>query len=84
VGAARPGPATPLFRPQPVALPGAGGAGFEARVESVIARGPSTRLECAVDGKIIEIDWNRGPLPDGVGRGGTVRLAPRRFTIFPS
>ena len=78
------GPVTAFFRPHDVEVSGPDGAGFAARVESVIARGPSTRLECAVDGRIIEIDWNRGPLPDGVSRGAVVKLAPRRFTIFPS
>jgi sulfate transport system ATP-binding protein len=76
------GSVTAFFRPHDVEIAGPDGRGFEARVESIIARGPSTRLECSVDGRIIEIDWNRGALPTGVARGGPIRLAPRRFTIF--
>ena len=77
------GPVTAYFRPHEVDIDPEGGGGFPARVEGVAARGPSTRLECSLDGRLIEVEWLRGRLPSGLQRGSTVRLAPQRFTIFP-
>ena len=77
------GPVTAFFRPHEVDLSAQRGRGFPAEVESVIARGPSTRVECTVNGRLIEVEWSRGKLPKGVKRGATVWLAPERFTIFP-
>jgi sulfate transport system ATP-binding protein len=76
------GPATAYFRPHEVDLEPKDGRGFPAVVEGVIARGPSTRVECAAEGRLFEVEWSRGPLPATVRRGARVRLAPERLTIF--
>jgi sulfate transport system ATP-binding protein len=83
VGADAPqGPVAAYFRPHEVELAAGDGAGLPVTVESVIARGPSTRVECAAGGRLFEVEWSRGPLPAEVRRGATLRLTPQRFTIF--
>ncbi|HMP61933.1 MAG TPA: sulfate/molybdate ABC transporter ATP-binding protein, partial [Phenylobacterium sp.] len=81
-GEAVDGKVTAFFRPHEVEINPADGRGFEAEVIGIIARGPATRIECARGDSVLEIDWTRGRLPDGVGRGAKVRLAPERFTTF--
>ena len=76
------GQVTAFFRPHEVDINPADGRGFQAEVVGVIARGPATRLECLRGDKMMEIDWARGRLPEGVGRGAQIRLAPERFTTF--
>jgi sulfate transport system ATP-binding protein len=76
------GPVTAFFRPHDVAVEAEDGVGILARVEGVIARGPSTRIECACDDRLFDIEWTRGKLPPWIRRGAQVRLAPERFTIF--
>jgi len=77
------GPVTAFFRPHEVDIDPADGAGFPVRIEAVVARGPSTRLECRAGHDALAVEWTRGRLPDGLRRGSTVRLAPQRYTIFP-
>lgn len=73
-----------FFRPHEVEINPADGRGFLAEVVGIIARGPATRLECMRGDQMMEIDWARGRLPEGVARGAQVRLAPERFTTFPA
>lgn len=83
VDAATPdGPVTAFFRPHEVEI-AADGEGLGARIEAIIGRGPSTRIECSLEGRAIVVEWTRGPLPAGLSRGSAVRLVPRRFTTFP-
>ena len=76
------GPVTAFFRPHEVEI-AADGEGLGAHIEAIIARGPSTRIECSLDGRAVVVEWTRGPLPAGLSRGSPVRLVPRRFTVFP-
>lgn len=76
------GEVTAFFRPHEVEINPSDGRGFKAEVVGVIARGPATRLECMRGGRMMEIDWTRGRLPEGVSRGAQIRLAPERFTTF--
>jgi sulfate transport system ATP-binding protein len=76
------GAVTAYFRPHEIDLEPQGGRGIPVVVEAVIARGASTRIECAADGRLFEVEWSRGPLPADVRRGVSLRLAPERFAIF--
>ncbi|MFN3522554.1 MAG: sulfate/molybdate ABC transporter ATP-binding protein [Phenylobacterium sp.] len=76
------GPVTVFFRPHDVDLTTDDGAGFPARVHSVIARGSSVRLECAAEDGIVEVELPAPP-PAGLARGSEIRLQPRRFALFP-
>ena len=77
------GPVTAFFRPHEVDVDVEGGDGIQVKVAAVIARGPSTRIECEFENRLLEVDWTRGKVPSGIKRGATIRLAPERFTIFP-
>jgi sulfate transport system ATP-binding protein len=74
------GPVVVFFRPHEIEV---AAHGFEAVVEAVKQRGPVVRASCRrVDGEVA-VEWAAAEAPAGLERGATVRLAPRRFAIFP-
>jgi sulfate/thiosulfate transport system ATP-binding protein len=77
------GAAVAFVRPYDLALVG-DGAGFEVRVDRIVAQGPIGRIEgAAADGHRIEAAISREDLAD-VHPGITLRLAVRESHLFPA
>ena len=74
------GPVVVFFRPHEIEV---AAHGFEAVVDAVKQRGPVVRASCwRADGEVA-VEWASAEAPAELARGATVRLAPRRFAIFP-
>jgi sulfate transport system ATP-binding protein len=77
------GQAAAWFRPHDTALEAAG-PGLPVTVADLLLKGPMIRAECrAGDGRILEADFARGSLPDGLAIGASMQLRPRRVFVFP-
>jgi sulfate ABC transporter, ATP-binding protein len=71
-----------FFRPDEVAFAPADGPGLLAEVRAVAARGPDVRIECQVQGQLLELQTHGSILPPGVTAGQPVRIQPLRPQVY--
>ncbi len=71
-----------FFRPDEVAFAPADGSGLVADVKAVAARGPDVRIECLIEGEMVELQAHGPTLPAGVAPGQAVRIAPLRPQVY--
>jgi len=76
------GPVEVFFRPDEVAFAPADGAGLAAEVRAIAARGPDVRIECAVEGRVLELQAHGPTLPAGVAPGLALRVKPLRPRVY--
>jgi sulfate transport system ATP-binding protein len=72
-----------FFRPDEVEFAPADGAGLGAQVRAAAARGPDVRVECLVEGQVLEFHVHGALLPPGVSPGLAVRVKPLRPHVYP-
>ena len=70
------------FRPDEVEFAPADGAGLAARVAAIAARGPNLRIECVVEGRILELEAHGATPPAGVAPGLVLRVKPLRPQVY--
>jgi len=71
-----------FFRPNEVMFAPLDGAGLAAEVRAVATRGPDVRIECLVEGQLLELEA-RGPnTPSGVAPGLALRIKPIRPKVY--
>ncbi|RAK58447.1 sulfate ABC transporter ATP-binding protein [Phenylobacterium hankyongense] len=73
-----------FFRPDEVAFAPADGAGLAAQVRAVAARGPDVRIECLIEGQVLELEAHGPTMPTGVAPGLAVRVKPLRPRVYPA
>jgi sulfate/thiosulfate transport system ATP-binding protein len=78
------GPVEVFFRPDEVAFAPADGAGLAAEVRAIAARGPDVRIECVIEGQVIELQAHGPTLPAGVAAGLSLRVKPLRPRVYPA
>jgi sulfate transport system ATP-binding protein len=71
-----------FFRPDEVAFAPADGAGLAADVRAVAQRGPDVRIECVIEGQMVELQAHGPTLPPGVAPGLALRVRPLRPIIY--
>jgi sulfate transport system ATP-binding protein len=71
-----------FFRPDEVAFAPADGAGLAADVRAVAQRGPDVRIECVIEGQVVELQAHGPTLPPGVAPGLALRVRPLRPIIY--
>ncbi|WP_375163832.1 sulfate/molybdate ABC transporter ATP-binding protein [Phenylobacterium sp.] len=71
-----------FFRPDEVAFAPADGPGLAAEVKAVAARGPDVRIECLIEGEVVELQAHGPTLPAGVAPGLAVRVKPLRPQVY--
>jgi sulfate transport system ATP-binding protein len=76
------GPVEVFFRPDEVAFAPADGAGLAAEVRAIAARGPDVRIECAVEGRVLELQAHGPTMPPGVAPGLALRVKPLRPRVY--
>jgi len=81
---AQPGAVEVFFRPDEVAFAPADGAGLAAEVFAVAQRGPDVRIDCRIEGELMELVGHGPTLPPGVAPGLSVRIKPLRPTVYPA
>jgi sulfate/thiosulfate transport system ATP-binding protein len=73
------------FRPYETDLFPADQAGHPVTVADILIKGGQVRCECRDEaGRLLDADYARGELPDGVKIGAALRLRPRRVFVFPT
>ena len=70
------------FRPDEIDFAPSDGAGLAGEVRAAIARGPDIRVDCQVEGRLLELKVRAAALPPGVAIGMAVRFRPTRPTVF--
>ena len=75
------GPVEVFFRPDEVDFTSA--EGLPAEVRAVAPRGSGVRIECRIEGQILELQA-QGAAPPNVAPGRSVRVKPRRPRIYPA
>jgi sulfate transport system ATP-binding protein len=76
------GPVEVFFRPDEVAFAPTDGAGLAAEVRAVAQRGPDVRIECVIEGQLLELQAHGPTLPPGVAPGLSLRIRPLRPQIY--
>jgi sulfate transport system ATP-binding protein len=71
-----------FFRPDEVQFNPPDGEGLPAEVRAVAARGPEIRIECLIEGQLIELKSHELAAPAGVTPGVTVRVRPLRPRLY--
>jgi sulfate transport system ATP-binding protein len=71
-----------FFRPDEVAFAPPDGAGLAAEVRAIAARGPDVRIECVVEGRVLELEAHGPTLPPGVAPGLALRVKPLRPRVY--
>jgi sulfate/thiosulfate transport system ATP-binding protein len=71
------------FRPDEVEFAPPDGAGLAAQVRGAAARGPQIRIDCLVEGRMLELLVRDAIAPPGVAVGLAVRFRPTRFKLYP-
>jgi sulfate transport system ATP-binding protein len=71
-----------FFRPDEVAFAPADGAGLAAEVRAVAQRGPDVRIECLIEGQVLELQAHGPTMPAGVAPGLSLRVKPMRPKIY--
>jgi len=72
------------FRPDEVAFAPADGAGLAAEVRGVTQRGPDVRIDCLIEGQVVELQAHGPTLPVGVAPGLALRVKPLRPMLYPA
>ena len=70
------------FRPDEVAFAPLDGAGLAAEVKATAQRGPDVRIECLVEGQVLELQAHSPTLPPGVAPGLSLRIRPLRPRVY--
>ncbi|RAK58147.1 sulfate ABC transporter ATP-binding protein [Phenylobacterium deserti] len=70
-----------FFRPDEVAFSDKG-PGLAAEVRALSARGPDVRIECALNGQIVELHAHGPTMPAGLLPGAAVRVTPLRPRVY--
>jgi len=73
-----------FFRPNEVAFSTPDGAGVAAKVKAIVQRGADVRLDCLIDGRILELQAETEDLPAGLTVGTEVRVHPLRPQVYAS
>ena len=73
-----------FFRPDEVAFAPPDGAGLAAEVRAVAQRGPDVRIECAIEGRVFELEAHGPTMPAGLAPGLAVRVRPMRPRVYPA
>ena len=73
-----------FFRPNEVAFSTPDGAGVAAKVKAIVQRGADVRLDCLIDGRILELQAETEDLPAGLTVGTEVRVRPLRPQVYAS
>ena len=73
-----------FFRPNEVAFSPVGGAGVAAKVKAIAQRGADVRLDCLIDGRILELQAENEDLPAGLTVGTEVSVRPLRPQVYAS
>jgi sulfate/thiosulfate transport system ATP-binding protein len=71
-----------FFRPDEVEFAPADGAGLPAQVSGVTQRGPDVRIDCDINGELVELQAHGPSLPVGVASGLAVRVRPMRPQVY--
>ncbi|MBL8556041.1 MAG: sulfate/molybdate ABC transporter ATP-binding protein [Phenylobacterium sp.] len=71
-----------FFRPDEIAFAPADGAGLAAEVLAVAQRGPDVRIDCRIEGVLMELIGHGPTLPAGVAPGLSVRVKPLRPQVY--
>jgi len=71
------------FRPDEIEFAPSDGAGLAAQVRGAAARGPQIRIDCLVEGQLMELFVRDVVAPAGVATGLSVRFRPTRFKVYP-
>ncbi|MDB5418307.1 MAG: cysA [Phenylobacterium sp.] len=72
-----------FFRPDEVEFAPPDGAGLAAEIRALAARGPDIRVECLIEGQIMELEARGAALPAGVAGGLSLRVRPLRLRVYP-
>ena len=77
------GPTTAWFRPHETTI-SPNGPGLPVTIGDILIKGAMVRIEChTADGRLLEADYPRGQAPEGLARGSSARLLPKRVFAFP-
>jgi sulfate transport system ATP-binding protein len=71
-----------FFRPDEVAFAPTDGAGLAAEVRLAAARGPKMRIECLIEGQVMELETHSRTAPAGVAPGLAIRVKPLRPKVY--
>jgi sulfate transport system ATP-binding protein len=71
-----------FFRPDEVAFAPPNGAGLAAEVRSVVTRGPDVRIDCMIEGQLVELQAHGPTMPPGVAAGLSLRIQPIRPQVY--
>jgi sulfate transport system ATP-binding protein len=71
-----------FFRPDEVDFAPLDGAGLAAEVTAVAQRGPDVRIDCRIEGVLMELQAHGATLPIGVTPGLSVRVKPLRPQVY--
>ena len=77
------GPVEVFFRPDEVAFAPHDGDGLAADVRGVSQRGPEVRIECVIEGQLVELHAHGPTMPPGVAPGLSLRVRPLRPMVYP-
>ena len=70
------------FRPDEISFAPTDGAGLAAEVLGVAQRGPDVRIDCRIEGAVMELVGHGPTLPPGVTPGLSVRVKPLRPQVY--
>jgi len=70
------------FRPDEITFAPGDGAGLAAEVLGVAQRGPDVRIDCRIEGELMELIGHGPTLPPGVAPGLSVRVRPLRPQVY--
>jgi len=73
-----------FFRPDEVAFAPTDGAGLAAEVRAAAARGPKVRVDCLIEGRLMELEVHGRDAPAGVAPGLALRVKPLRPKVYPA
>ncbi len=71
-----------FFRPDEITFAPNDGAGLAAEVLAVAQRGPDVRIDCRIEGELMELVGHGPTLPPGVTPGLSVRVKPLRPQVY--
>lgn len=70
------------FRPDEVVFAPADGAGLKVEVKAVAARGHDVRVECLVEGQLLELSMHGPTMLPGISPGLSLRVQPLRPQVY--
>ena len=78
------GPVDMFFRPEEVEFAPGDGAGLRADVQAMASRGHDVRVECLIEGEVLELSAHAPSLPAGMAPGQSLRVKPLRPQLYPA